>query len=74
MKQISLSVRNDVNFTPAGLMKAYADQTPSVVFTRNVWGNARLIIEGNVYEYHHWSLCREDDDRLLVTLTLALDI
>ena len=74
MKQISLSVRNDVNFTPAGLMKAYADKTPSVVFTRNEWGNARLIIEGEVYEYHHWHLCREDDDRLLVTLTLVLDI
>lgn len=71
MKQITLNVHNAVNFTPASLMKAYADSTPGVAFTRNVWGSARLIIQGSVYRYHHWDIVR-DNDREIITLTLEL--
>lgn len=72
MKQITLNVDSRKNFTPADLMNAYARLTPGVVFTHNFWGNARLIIKGEVYRYHHWEIVK-DDDREIVTLTLELD-
>ena len=71
MKQITLNVDRSKNFTPADLMNAYAGLTPGVIFTHNIWGNACLIIEGEVYRYHHWKIVK-DDDREIVTLTLEL--
>ena len=56
MKEIKITVRADENFTPAQLMKRYADQTAGVKFQRGYWGDAQLIIEGQCYSYHHWGI------------------
>ena len=60
MQEIKIYVNPSENFTPAGLMKRYADQTPNVVFNRGHWGAAQLTIAGSVYEYHHWGITSED--------------
>lgn len=69
MKEIRIQVDPRENFTPAGLMKRYADQTAGVQFGRSYWGTAQLTINGNVYEYHHWSITAEKG---VPTVTLYL--
>lgn len=59
MKKIEITVDPGENFTPAGLMKRYADQTPGVEFQRSVYGNAKLSIQGTAYHYHHWQITGE---------------
>lgn len=60
MIQIKLTVSRGENFTPASLMKRYADQTPGVIFHRGYWGAALLAIGSRNYEYHHWSITAEN--------------
>ena len=60
MIQIKVTVSRGENFTPASLMKRYADQTPSAEFRRSYFGNALLQIGGKVYIYHHWSVTAEN--------------
>ena len=69
MKQIQLQAARGENFTPAGLMKRYADQT-GTEFRRSFWGAAELVIEGRFYQYHHWSITAEND---VETVTLHLE-
>lgn len=71
MKKIVVVTRSE-NFTPADLMKQYADLNPNVSFSRSFWGNARLTIEGLKYRYHHWDIIPEDS-RTIVVLSLELD-
>ena len=59
MKEIKITVRAGENFTPAQLMKRYADQTAGVEFQRSVYGNAKLSIEGSAYYYHRWKISGE---------------
>ena len=59
MKEIKVSVRHGENFTAASLMKRYADQT-GTEFRRSLWGAAELIIEGEKYQYDHWSVTSEN--------------
>lgn len=68
MKQIKIQVSRGENFTPASLMKRYADQT-GTEFRRSFWGAAELVIEGRFYQYHHWSITAENDVEI-VTLYL----
>ena len=60
MTQIKLTVSRGENFTPASLMKRYADRTPGVVYYTSYWGNARLALDGIEYQYHHWSITAEN--------------
>ena len=55
MKQIQIQVARGENFTPARLMKRYADQT-GATFTNDLWSRAELVIDGRFYQYHHWSI------------------
>ena len=70
MKQIKIQIARGENFTPASLMKRYADKTPGVAFTRGYFGNAQLVIEERIYQYHHWSITAEND---VETVTLHLE-
>ena len=70
MKQIKIQIARGENFTPASLMKRYADKTPGAVFTRGYFGNAQLVIEERIYQYHHWSITAEYD---VETVTLHLE-
>lgn len=45
MKEIKIQVARGENFTPASLMKRYADQADTE-FRRSFWGAAELVIEG----------------------------
>ena len=56
MKQIKIPIASDWNFTPASLMNYYARQTPGTTFYRSPFGNARLLLNGSAYQYHHWSI------------------
>lgn len=69
MKQIKIQVARGENFTPASLMKCYADHTVAV-FRRSFWGAAELVIEGRFYQYHHWSITAENG---IETVTLYLE-
>lgn len=60
MIQIKVSISRGENFTPASLMKRYADQTPGTEFRRSYFGNALLQIGGKAYSYHHWSITAEN--------------
>ena len=68
MKQIQIQAARGENFTPAGLMKRYADQT-GTEFRRSFWGAAELVIEGRFYQYHHWRITAENGAEI-VTLFL----
>ena len=70
MKKIQIELIPGGNFTPSALMKRYADKTPGVVFTRGYFGNAQLVIEERIYQYHHWSITAEND---VETVTLHLE-
>lgn len=59
MKQITVTVQYGENFTAAGLMKRYADQT-GAEFRRSCYGAAELVIDGKPYQYHHWSITAEN--------------
>ena len=59
MKQITVTVQHGENFTAAGLMKRYADQT-GAEFRRSCYGAAGLVIDGKPYQYHHWSITAEN--------------
>lgn len=59
MKQITVTARHGENFTVAGLMKRYADQT-GAEFRRSCYGAAELVIDGKPYQYHHWSITAEN--------------
>ena len=69
MKQIRIQTARGENFTPAGLMKRYADQT-GTEFRRSPWGIAQLVIAGQFYKYHHWSITATNDTE---TVTLYLE-
>ena len=69
MKEIKIQVARDENFTPASLMKRYADQT-GTEFRRSFWGAAELVIEGRFYQHHHWGITAEND---VETVTLYLE-
>ena len=69
MKEIKIELIPGGNFTPSALMKRYADKTPGVAFTRGYFGNAQLVIEERIYQYHHWSITAENDVEI-VTLYL----
>ena len=68
MKEIKIQVSRGENFTPASLMKRYADQT-GAEFRRSFWGAAGLVIEGRFYQYHHWGITAENGVEI-VTLFL----
>jgi len=59
MKQIQVKVSNGENFTAAGLMKRYADQT-GAIYRNSLWGAAELIIDAVSYQYHHWNITAEN--------------
>lgn len=59
MKTIKVSIRHGENFTAASLMKRYADQTRTE-FRRSLFGSAELIIDGEKYQYDHWSVTSEN--------------
>jgi hypothetical protein len=59
MKNIKITVRHGENFTAASLMKRYADQTRAE-FRRSLFGAAELIIDGEKYQYDHWSVTSEN--------------
>lgn len=69
VKQVQIQIGGGENFTPASLMKRYADQT-GATFTRDRWGRAELVIDGQPYEYHHWSITSVEGVET-VTLHLA---
>lgn len=69
MHEIKLYTDPRENFTPAGLMKRCADQTPGVTYGSRFFCVAQLIINGAVHEYDHWSITREGG-RDCVTLYL----
>ena len=69
MNQIKIQVARGENFTPASLMKRYADHT-GAEFRRSFWGAAELVIEGRFYHYHHWSITAENG---IETVTLYLE-
>lgn len=69
MKEIKIKVDPGENFTAAGLMKRYADQTPGVMFGRSYFGEAELTQDGKKYRYHHWSITSENGAEV-VTLYL----
>lgn len=69
MIQIKVTVSRGENFTPSGLMKRYADETPGAEFRRSYFGNALLQIGDKAYSYHHWSITAENGCDL-VTLHL----
>ena len=69
MKEIKIQVSRGENFTPASLMKRYADQT-GAEFRRSFWGAAELVIAGRFCQYHHWSITAEND---VETVTLYLE-
>ena len=68
MKQITVTVQHGENFTAAGLMKRYADQT-GAEFRRSCYGAVELVIDGKPYQYHHWSITAENGTEA-VTLSL----
>lgn len=70
MKKIQIELIPGGNFTPSALMKRYADKTPGVAFTRGYYGNAQLVIEERIYQYHHWGITAENDAE---TVTLFLE-
>ena len=59
MHEIKLYTDPRENFTPAGLMKRYADQTTGAEFSRGPLSEAQLTISGTVYRYDHWGMTRE---------------
>lgn len=69
MKTIQIITDPQENFTPAGLMHRYAKKTPGAQFAYGNWGEARLLIEGRLYQYHHWMITAEGG-RETVTLYL----
>lgn len=60
MQEVKIAIAPGENFTAAGLMKRYADQTPGVEFRRSYWGETELWIDGTAYRHHHWSITAED--------------
>ena len=60
MTAISLTVSRGENFTPASLMKRYADRTPGVIFHYSYWGSALLAVNQRNYEYPHWGITAEN--------------
>ena len=60
VQEITIYVNPSENFTPAGLMKRYADNTPGVGFKRGYFGEAQLTIDGSTYDYHHWGITHEN--------------
>lgn len=69
MKEIKIELIPGGNFTPSALMRRYADKTPGVAFTRGYFGNAQLVIEERIYQYHHWGITAENGAEI-VTLFL----
>lgn len=59
MKTIQIITEPQENFTPAGLMHRYAKQTAGAQFVYGHFGQARLLIAGRVYQYHHWMITAE---------------
>ena len=70
MKQIKIQVARGENFTPASLMKRYADHTPGVTFEHGRFFTTFLRIDGKTYDYHHWCISAEND---VETVTLHLE-
>lgn len=69
MKAIQILTEPRENFTPWELMYRYAQQTAGAQFARGHFGEARLLIAGRVYQYHHWMITAEGG-REIVTLYL----
>lgn len=69
MKTIQIITEPQENFTPAGLMNRYAKKTAGVQFETGHFGEARLLIEGRLHQYHHWMITAEGG-REIVTLYL----
>lgn len=69
MKLIKIQVARGENFTPAGLMKRYADQTPGVTLEHGRFFTTFLRIDGKTYDYHHWGITAKDGVEI-VTLFL----
>lgn len=69
MKEIKIQVARGENFTPASLMKRYADQTPGVTFEHGRFFTTFLRIDGKTYDYHHWGITAENGVEI-VTLFL----
>lgn len=69
MKSIQIHTNGGENFTPAGLMHRYAQQTAGAQFARGHFGEARLLIADCVYQYHHWMITAEGGHEI-VTLYL----
>lgn len=69
MKTIQIITEPQENFTPAGLMHRYAKKTAGVQFAYGHFGQARLLIAGSAYQYHHWSITAEGGQNV-VTLYL----
>lgn len=56
MKEIKVLTNPRENFTPAGLMYRYADQTPGVELQYTQYGDSQLVIHGTVYDYVSWDI------------------
>lgn len=69
MKSIQIVTAKGENFTPSELMRRYAKQHATIQFIYGYFGEARLLIAGHVYQYHHWSITA-DGGKEIVTLYL----
>ena len=67
--EISLRRANNVNFTPASLMYAWAQEN-GCGFRHIPLGGSRLIYKGKEWKYDHWSITPCADGMQMVTLTL----
>lgn len=65
MKTIQITTQPDENFTPAGLMNRYAKHTVGAQFIYGYFGQARLLMSGRVYQYHHWSITEKDGQNVV---------
>mgnify|MGYP001624055879 CR=1 FL=1 len=53
---VHVLVNTEGNFTPADLMRRYAQQAPGVVFDRDPYGKALLYQGGTVWTYDRWNI------------------
>lgn len=63
-------VSNTENYTPASLMKRYADIQPSVRFGHNKYGSAYIELAGVCYFYDHLTKVALSKHRDVVTVHL----
>lgn len=65
LKEIRVVMAAGANFTPAGLMRRYAQQTPGAEVVNGPFFDTRLQIGGIPYRYHHWSITAENGAQIV---------